>query len=188
MAESTSRRQLAQQGACFPKMKITECDIDAKTGSCRCFRQICGDDGVWGPEFEVDLSGAPSTSLSAFASSTSSSAPQLRHEGACSPAGAEILECVGVDDGPLQCVRQICDPSTGRWGPEQEVVIPGGLPTAAMKALTKAKVSTRPFGMECIPGSYIKECAMIEDGILECITTVCDWNGMWKEKTREIFN
>lgn len=178
-------RQWAQQGACFPKMQITECDVDADAGSCRCVRQICGEDGVWGPEIEVDLGGASST---AFASSITSSASKFRHEGACSPAGAEILECVGVDDGPLQCIRQICDPSTGRWGPEQEVMIREGPRTSMAKAMVKEGVSLRPFGTECIPGSYIKECAMIEDGILECITTVCDWSGRWKEKSREIFN
>ena len=42
--------------------------------------------------------------------------------------------------------------------------------------------------MECVPGSYVKECVMLDEGPLECTTTECDWTGRWKEKTKEIFN
>ena len=41
---------------------------------------------------------------------------------------------------------------------------------------------------DCIPGSYVKECVMLDDGPLECTTTVCDWDGRWKVKIKEVFN
>merc|ERR1712228_146071 len=116
----------------------------------------------------------------------SSSSELFSHPTTCQ-SGSHSTTCFEVStDDFFECSRRHCDPSTGFWESKATKI-----PVKKTKAVSFPKgwkLVSASRGWECIPGSITKECIMIDDGMLMCITQVCDLLGRWQEKSKEVFN